>query len=201
MSRIGIFSGSFDPVHVGHITFALLAMKEAQLDKVYFLPELKPRRKPEVTHISHRIAMLRLATMPYANLELLEFPDRQFSVAKTMPRLHQRFHGDQVFLLLGADVLEFLPDWPLAKRLLNTYGLIVAQRKRRSDLVEVSINALPVPPQGLYILQTTAEGISSSHIRQAVIRHESAKGLLPSTGKYIKKHWVYSSAPAGSNNS
>ena len=70
-NRVGILSGSFDPVHKGHIAFAIDAMKQAKLDEVYFLPEVKPRRKPGVSHVSHRIAMLQIATRPYEKIKIL----------------------------------------------------------------------------------------------------------------------------------
>ena len=82
MSKVGIFSGTFDPVHAGHIAFALEAMESAGLDKVYFLPESMPRRKSGVTHYAHRLAMLELALKPYNKLSILELPDKQFSVVK-----------------------------------------------------------------------------------------------------------------------
>src|SRR6185295_10705588 len=103
MKRIGFFSGTFDPIHKGHIAFALQALEAAELDRVYFMPEAKPRRKEGMTHYGHRVAMLRLALRPHKNLKVLEVPDRQFSVQRTMPRLKTRFKNDQLFLLMGSD--------------------------------------------------------------------------------------------------
>lgn len=200
--RVGIFAGSFDPVHTGHISFALQAAKEANLDKVYFLPEIKPRRKESVTHISHRIAMINLACKPHNQLVILELPDKQFSVAKTMPRLKQHFPEAELFLLVGADYeLTHLADWPLAEQLLEQFGLIAALRGKARKDVESFIKTLPKPPNGLYIINSPGAGISSRDIRTAVASGKKIDGLLPSVKNYINANWLYSAVAAVSNNS
>jgi nicotinate-nucleotide adenylyltransferase len=70
-NRIGIYSGTFDPVHSGHISFALQSLKAAKLDKVYFLPERRPRNKQQVEHFGHRVAMLKRAIKPYPEFNVL----------------------------------------------------------------------------------------------------------------------------------
>jgi len=89
MTRVGIYPGTFDPVHVGHIAFALQAMKSAKLDYLYFLPERSPRRKTDITHYGHRVAMLRRAIRPHVQFGLLDLPTKQFSVLKTLPELRK----------------------------------------------------------------------------------------------------------------
>src|SRR5258708_5333861 len=137
--KIGIFAGSFDPVHKGHIEFALAALKEAKLDKVYFLVEARPRYKTGITHLAHRLAMLKLAINSQKSLAILDFPDRQFSVAKTLPRLNHKFPSDELFLICGSDVLIHLPEWPLAISLLKRINLIIGIRqsstKSETDLL------------------------------------------------------------------
>jgi nicotinic acid mononucleotide adenylyltransferase len=71
-SRIGIYAGTFDPVHAGHVSFALHAMTVAQLDEVYFLPERLPRYKPGAAHFAHRVAMLKRAVKPHPDLQIIE---------------------------------------------------------------------------------------------------------------------------------
>ena len=83
--RIGIYSGTFDPVHIGHITFALQAMKTARLDQIVFLPERMPRRKQSAEHYGHRAAMLERALRPYPSMGVLELADKSFTIARTWP--------------------------------------------------------------------------------------------------------------------
>src|SRR3546814_8156923 len=90
MTKIGIYSGSFDPVHSGHISFALHAKQAANLDEVYFLQECMPSNKPFVEHYGHRVAMLNRATKPYKDINIIELVAKNFTILKTLPRLKQR---------------------------------------------------------------------------------------------------------------
>src|SRR5438270_13558590 len=111
MARIGIYAGTFDPVHAGHIGFALQAAQQARLDKLYFLPERRPRDKRGVEHFGHRVAMLRRAIKPHPKFGVLELPDISFSIERTLPRLEQKFQGDHLVFLFGSDAALQLPDW------------------------------------------------------------------------------------------
>src|SRR5689334_19364766 len=99
MSRkIGIFSGTFDPVHMGHVAFALEAKEDLGLDEVIFLPELSPRLK-EPTAIRHRYTMLDLSVRGQKGLtvKLLDMP--RFTIKDTLPEL-QHLYGDAKLVLL-----------------------------------------------------------------------------------------------------
>src|SRR5207237_1081890 len=126
--RIGIYSGSFDPVHAGHLSFALQAIEQAQLDAVYFLPERRPRNKQGVEHFGHRVAMLDKAVKPHRKLQVLELEDVSLTVASTLPRLLKRFPRAQLVFLMGSDVTQYLPTWPNAARLLQQVELVVGVR-------------------------------------------------------------------------
>src|SRR5687768_3694646 len=126
--RIGIFAGAFDPVHSGHIAFALQALKEAKLDVVVFLPERRPRDKPEVEHFAHRAAMIKRAIRPYRRLSVLELADRNLTVRKTLPQLEELFRGNELVFIVGADAALSIPAWAYAGRLLGGNGLFVGAR-------------------------------------------------------------------------
>lgn len=190
--RIGIYSGSFDPVHKGHVGFALDALNDANLDAVYFLVESRPRHKPGITHAAHRIAMLQLATRAHANLRVLELPDKQFSVAKTLPRIQAKFKGDDLVMLMGSDVFEHVASWPLAKELLAHVGLAVGLRSNADlhHILELA-TSLPKPLIELNIIESNKPEATSKQIRQLYRSGESSKMVLPSVSRYIKKHWLY----------
>lgn len=203
MSRIGIFSGTFDPIHGGHISFALKAIQAARLDRVVFLPERLPRRKRGITHYGHRVAMLKGALVAHQKLDVLELPDPTFTVAKTLPRLNKTFAGDQVFLLLGSDNVYGLKKWPHVATLLRSYSLIVGMRSTDHELtINEHIKMLSVEPPETFVLLSPAPQISSSTIRDALTNHTHADGLLSSVKKYSKQHWLYASANTkGAHNS
>ncbi len=197
--RVGIFSGVFDPVHKGHISFALTALREAKLDSVYFLVEAKPHRKTGVSHVAHRIAMAKLATAPYPKLRVLELPDKQFTVAKTLPRLNKIFSGSQLHFLCGSDMLRHMPDWLHVDRLLKQAGLVVGVREPDDQkIAQKLISRLPCSPVTITVINSPEPGVSSGQIREAIKNHKTAKGLLPSTQKYAGKHWLYE-LPSGSS--
>src|SRR3989344_6791443 len=183
--RIGIFAGSFDPVHKGHVAFALEALKQAKLDEVYFLPEIQPRGKDGITHIGHRVAMLELALKPHERLRVLELPDKQFTVAKTWPRLKQKFPGSRLLLLMGSDTFDGLLDWPNSEQLLNSVSLVVAYRNATTKPKPLASTS------EIYQLASPYPGVASRNIRSAIASGKPAPGSLKSVESYIAKNWLY----------
>ena len=146
--RIGIYAGTFDPVHAGHIAFALQALEQAQLDKIYFLPERRPRHRPSVEHFAHRVAMIKQATLPYQQFYVLEAVDMAFTIKRTLPMLKHKFKRDQLVFMFGSDAVADLPNWPYAGQLLKCSELIIAARegKNTTDL-QTAIASWPIQPQ------------------------------------------------------
>lgn len=198
MSRIGIYAGTFDPVHAGHITFALQAMQAADLDKVYFLPERRPRGKQHVEHFGHRVAMLKRAAAPYPQFEVLEMVDVSFSITRTLPQLRTRFKDSELVFLFGSDILPRLQGWPQADQLLKNNELVIGLRKQdnREELHKI-VEAWPVPPKALTMFMSYAPNVSSGRVREALRRHRPAPGLLTSVERYSDRHWLYVSLKRG----
>ncbi len=197
LSKIGIFSGTFDPVHAGHIAFALAAAEQAGLDTVYFMPEQQPRRKEGVTHYAHRLAMLKLALRPYKKLRILELPDRQFTVRSSWPRIKKQFKDSEVHLLIGSDMLRLLSStdaasqWPGYKKFLHEVRLVVGVRDE-IDASEASQLLATVQPGGVAV-ETDRPHVSSSAIRRALMQGKQHAELLGSLRSYIDEHWIYAS--------
>ncbi|MCA9347959.1 hypothetical protein KC867_00955 [Candidatus Saccharibacteria bacterium] len=201
MSKIGIFSGAFDPVHAGHIAFALESVVTANLDMVYFLPEPSPRQKSGVSHIAHRLAMLDTALLPHPNLSKLELPDKRFTVSGTLPRLKSMFANDELFMMIGSDVLTFMDSadsaklWPGLDILLDNMRLLVGVRQQM-DVAKCDRALSRIQSHGQIVLAEKSD-ISSSNIRRQVARglHTS---LLPSLQDYVRKNWLYVSVDSNS---
>jgi len=194
MKRIGIFSGTFDPVHKGHISFALQAIEAAGLDEVLFVPEPRPRHKQSVTHQSHRIAMINLAIKAYPKLGLLELPDKQFSVATSLPRLVQKYPDAQLLMLIGTDVLGHISVWPNTRQLLKKVGLVVAVRGEKDERHAFQLlSQLPVEPSESHVIVSNFKAISSRDIRDAVKSGYMPDGMLSTVNKYAKANWLYQS--------
>lgn len=197
MRRVGLLSGTFDPVHAGHIALALEAIQAAGLDKVYLLPEAQPRGKAGVTHYAHRVAMLKLALKPYQKLGVLEVADKQFTVSKTLPKIRKQL-GDAslVAFIVGSDTLESLYSgaWPAADSLLGQVTLVCGVRTGR-HVAEAQSMMDGLQPGGL-VFTSHRPHASSRDIRQALLHGKKHKDLLPSLESYIKRNWLYSSPAA-----
>ena len=128
-TKIGIYSGSFDPIHIGHVTFALQAINEAGLAKVYFLPERIPRDKHVHEHFGHRVAMVKRAIKPHPGLALVELDDRTFNVKRTLPKLNKMFNGSKLVFLFGSDKIPGMANWPDIDKLLNSCEIIIGLEK------------------------------------------------------------------------
>lgn len=191
--RVGIYAGSFNPVHAGHIAFALQALTAAKLDKIYFLPERRPRYKQGVEHFAHRVGMLKQALQPHPQFEVLELPDVSFTVERTLARMQRQFQGSRLAFLFGSDVALQLADWPQAEILLQKSEVIIGLRQAGSrDRLERVIDDWKRQPPALYMLTSFAPDISSRQIREALYRREqAARGLLASVRQYSDRHWLY----------
>lgn len=194
MKRIGIFSGTFDPVHKGHISFALQAMELAGLDEVVFLPESKPRHKHDVTHYSHRISMIKLAVAGDSRLDVLELPDKQFSVATSLPRLIKKYPDAQLLLLIGTDVLSHISVWPHTRTLLKKMGLVVACRGEKDERQAFQLlGQLPIEPPESHVLVSNFKAVASRDIRDAIKTGDKPDGMIESVAQYASDNWIYTS--------
>ena len=192
MARIGIYAGTFDPVHAGHIAFALQSLKAARLERIYFLPERRPRGKEQVEHFGHRVAMLNRAVKPYPEFGVLELVDVSFSVGRTLPYLQQRFLGDELVFLFGSDVVAGLADWPNAAELLSSGELVVGLRfKDDRETVHRLVEGWRYQPKAVTIFESYAPEVSSGKVRAALRRRQQAEGLLKSVERYSNRNWLY----------
>jgi nicotinate-nucleotide adenylyltransferase len=192
-ARIGIYAGTFNPVHSGHIAFALQALLAAQLDTIYFLPERQPRGKQQVEHFGHRVSMLERALQPHPQLKVMEFVDVNFSVKRTLPQLRQKFAKSQLVFLFGSDIVPGLAEWPYANQLLKDSELVIGIRSRdnRDDLRGI-IEKWPTQPKSVTIFDSYAPDVSSGIVREALrAGQETIPGLLASVERYSDRHWLY----------
>ncbi len=131
--RIGIFGGTFDPVHLGHLIIAEQAREQARLDQVWFVPSARPPHKLEkpITPFDRRAEMLQLAVAGQPNflVDLIEKerPGPSFT-ADTLADVHRLRPGNDYCLILGADCLPDFPTWHEPERIVELSTLLVAAR-------------------------------------------------------------------------
>lgn len=189
--RIGIYSGTFNPVHAGHVSFALQALNEAKLDKVYLMPERYRPHKIDVAHYGHRVAMVRQAIKPHRALGLIENSDVTFSVAKTLPKLQNQFNDSKLVFLMGSDNLRVLAQWEGVKHLLRGSELVIGVREGDEQDIIGWISALPLKPKAVHLITSLKPAVSSTKIREALRRDEHTDGILPSVRRYSNLNWLY----------
>src|SRR3990167_415541 len=141
MKKIGIFAGTFDPVHEGHIAFAYAALEQG-LEKVMFLPEPRPRRKQGVRALEHRIAMVQLAVAKEPRFGVIVLEQARFTAEETLPVLRARFVGYKLVLLFGDDVVAHMAGWPHIEALIQSTELMIASRHENTKELEATLQSL-----------------------------------------------------------
>src|SRR5438876_9423517 len=122
MQHIGLFGGSFDPVHLGHLLMAQAAREELKLERLFFIPAAQSPFKPEQTAAPahERLRLLRLALAGKTWCEIDEQEIKRSGVSYTIDALRdyaRRFPVAQLFYLIGADNVQHLPKWRAASEL------------------------------------------------------------------------------------
>ena len=216
--RLGIFGGTFNPVHSGHLRTAEEARYKLRLDKVIFVPAGNPPLKErDAVAASHRYAMATLAAASNKDFIVSDFEavkrGKSYTV-DTLQMLRKRCPGDELFFILGSDAFLDMPKWREPEKLTGMTDFIIVGRPGFSfDAIAgspyiVSLKshegASVQPAAGPYtcyslmsgrsafLVPVTQMDISSTGIRRLVEEKRSIKYLLPaSVERYIKKHKLY----------
>lgn len=194
MKKIGIFSGTFDPVHLGHIAFAKEACQQAGLERVYFLVEPRPRRKQGVKALEHRVEMVNLAIANETKLGLIILKQARFNVAETLPVLQARFAGRGIYMLLGEDVLSHFAHWPQIEQLTQAVKFIIGIRKHDEAEVKQRIQTVEKVRAVSVRYNTfkfTHNDYSSTAIRHSIKQGKDPVGLDASVYNYIQTVSLY----------
>lgn len=188
--RIGVLSGTFDPVHRGHVAFALAAIRQCALDKVVFLPERSPRGKVGVSDFNHRLTMLKLAARQSNKLSALALDEPRFTVQQTLPALQGQFKQAALVLLCGSDIVRtFGFRWPGLDILLAHCELAVSLRAGESQAdLEVFLASLNIEPRLTFV-----EG-PHAHLSATQVRAGNLLGIDPLVRAYIEANRLYQSA-------
>lgn len=132
--RIGIFAGTFDPIHDGHISVANEAVKNLGLESLYFMVEKEPWTHKKPTYIEHRKNMVDIGIAKNATLLQLNIDCNKFTLDKTLPKIEKKFNDSELYFILGADVFVHMnkEQWPGLELLLKHY-IVVFERNTITD--------------------------------------------------------------------
>lgn len=194
MKRVGIYSGTFDPVHDGHIAFAKAALEECNLDKVFLLVEPRPRRKQGVKAFDHRFKMVQMAVEHERKLGTIRLEQARFTLRDTLPVLAARFKDTQLVMLIGDDMLDHISEWPDVDELISSVHFVVAARTRNMNEVEQILKML-LDTKGLKInyevFVPPKTEHSSTSIKRAIKEGAYKQGLNPSVYRYVSDENLY----------
>jgi nicotinate-nucleotide adenylyltransferase len=199
--RLGLFGGSFDPVHYGHLLLAECCREQCRLDRVLFLPAAVPPHKQgrELTPAEQRIEMLQLAIAGNESFAVSRFEVDRGGISYTVDTLRhfrQEAPEGELFLLVGADMLYDLPRWREAAVICQ---LAIPVAVRRPGIEEPGYAHLAglVSPERLaqfcqYHLEMPEMGLSGSELRRRVTAGRSIRYQTPrAVEKYIETHGLY----------
>jgi nicotinate-nucleotide adenylyltransferase len=164
--NIGLFGGSFDPVHLGHLLVAQAACEEAGLDRLFFIPAAQSPFKPDTAPApaAERLRLLRLALAGKNRCEIDEQELKRGGVSYTIETVRdyaRRFPGAKLFYLIGADHVPSLGKWREAGELARLSEFLAIPRPGQVD-------AVFEPPFQGRTLKGFPLGVSASQIRQRV---------------------------------
>ncbi|MDY7096084.1 MAG: nicotinate (nicotinamide) nucleotide adenylyltransferase [Acidobacteriota bacterium] len=206
MRRVGLFGGSFDPPHRGHLVPVLAARRQLELDAVLYLPTARPPHKQheEQTPAHRRLAMVELALLDHRELQVSDrelTPGRVAYTIDTVEELQAEQPGTRFYLILGSDSFLQLPTWRRWTELAAAVELAVLRRPGSSSL------DLPdgAPPELAALAAGSAAGSRVHRIEEEPLPYSStdlrrcfAEGEEPSPGalddlvlRYIRKYALY----------
>lgn len=204
MQRVAIFGGTFDPVHWGHLLIAEMALNQAGLDQVLWVPTHHPPYKAQqsLSSFTHRLEMIRRAIAEYPTFALsdLEANRTEASYAiDTFTELSQVHPNTDWYWLIGLDAFQSLPKWRGSTQLVAQCGWLVAPRncegQVNSQLEQqvAALIALQTVQLRWQLLHMPQIAVSSSLVRQYCKAGRSVKYLVPDAVRtYILEQRLYS---------
>ncbi len=198
LDRVGIFGGTFDPIHIGHLVLAEEAWFELELGEVLFVPAGDPphKRGRYLTPGIHREAMVRLAIADNPHFRLdrtdLDRPGPHYAV--DMVRLiRSKLDGDvEIYFLVGLDSLINLPTWHKPEELLEICRFVALSRPGYQLDWEDLETALPGVRERVHLLDMPELEIASHVLQQRVREGRPIRYQVPqAVEKYIREHALY----------
>ena len=197
--RIGVFGGTFDPVHFGHLAIAERALSEAELSTVLFIPAGSPRLKRQrpAASVKQRVEMVKLAVDGNPKFQVCEMETTRPGPTYTVDTLEELMRGSappsELFLIVGIDVLSQLVEWKSPERILDICRLLVMMRPgySRVDWPNFYTNH-PSAECRMEVVDSISVDISGTELRRRIAAKLPLRGLVPgAVEEYIQAHGLY----------
>jgi nicotinate-nucleotide adenylyltransferase len=209
LKRFGVFGGSFDPVHVGHLSIAQQVLNALKLEKVILVPAATPPHKQagrEMAPAADRLEMCRLAIHNMHGLDVSDFEIARGGVSYTVDtaRALRRAYGDdaRIYFLIGSDSLADLPQWYEIRELLTLVDFAIAERREvpiKDSLWQQVRDALGAEAEASLrngVVDVERVDLSSTLIRELLARGDCIPGYLRrDVEEYIRRKGLYGAPP------
>jgi nicotinate-nucleotide adenylyltransferase len=201
--RLGIYGGTFDPVHYGHLLLAEQCREQCELDEVRFVPAASPPHKEdaEITAGKHRLHMLDFALAGCGELTISDIELRRTGPSYTIDTLQHLADEDadrELFLLMGMDSLADFPNWRQPDRILELATLVAVNRHSLHEpgshaaAIAAIAQLSPSARERLQVVEMPDIQISATDLRRRVREGRSIRFQTPRpVAMYIAEHELY----------
>lgn len=204
LARLGLFGGSFDPVHQGHLGIAREAVRVAGLDELWFLPAAQPPHKPgrRLAPAEDRVAMLELALADEDGMRVRCDELERGGTSWTLDTVRTlEGEAQELWLLIGSDNLAGLPGWRGVEEILERARPLVALRDasaaRELEQAAARIGGdAGARLRGALMALEPLPG-ASTRIREALARGEAPADLCPAVAEFVRRRGLYGPTAAG----
>ena len=186
--KIGLLGGTFNPVHIGHLILAEEVREKLKLDKIIFIPTAVPPHKDDINiaPAADRLKMLKLAVsgnkfFGVCDIEIKR-KGRSYTI-DTLKELKIKLRADQLYFIIGSDLLKYLNEWKDLNQIIKMVNFIVATRQGYP---------LEQIPSYIQTLAIRAVDVSGFEVRNCIRENKSFNYLVPErVFGYIKKRKLY----------
>ena len=189
--KIGIFGGTFDPPHLGHLIVAQEVRDKLKLDRIFFIPASLPphKKKVRISEAFHRLRMVQLATQDNPNFKVLDLELKREGhsyTVDTLKALRKRYPQAQFFLILGLDNLNHIHTWKKPEEIFKLSKVVFITRPG------ITLNKTSKWLNYSRLLDVKEIDISSTDIRERIKKDKPIKYLVPEKVlQYIQRHNLY----------
>ncbi len=192
--KIGLFGGTFNPVHSGHVLIAEWIRCELFLDTIYFIPTAVPPHRSDdssIAAIAHRLEMVRRAVQDNPSFEVSEIesnPDIMSYTADTVQSFHETYSlsRENIFYIIGSDNCSQIAAWKYPEKLASLCRIAIARRS------SFHVDAIPENLNNPVVVNTPLIEVSASDVRQRIANNKSVRYMVPAeVEKYMHTHNLY----------
>ena len=200
MSKIGIFGGTFNPIHLGHIRLGQLVLDEIKLDKILYIPDNTPPHKSDRNLVcgEDRLNMINISLKDYDNMESSDIElnrEGKSYTFETLLELKKLYPNDELYLITGADMFLTLDKWREPETIFKTANIIGVPRVKSDfeKMNEYAENVIkPMGAKVFMLSQTVFDTASSTYVRENIEDYQKIKDMItPEVYRYITEKGLY----------